>query len=67
MIRTPSDLNEYRGDLRRALDNEFLGETLARFTELFTRNRNAAVADLDFEAAAQGVARLKDQAIPRLM
>ncbi len=67
MISTPSDPARYRDQLRRALADDFLGDTLARFTQLFGRNRSRALEGLDFEALSQEVAQVKDQALEQMM
>jgi iron-sulfur cluster protein len=57
---------QYHQRLRRALDNRFLGQTLARFQAHVRKARAAAFAELDFPALAAQVAQAKDAALPRL-
>lgn len=67
MIHTPDNLRDYRAELARALDNDFLRTTLLNFARSYRDSRAAAFAGLDFKALAQGIAEAKDQARPRLM
>ncbi len=67
MISTPSDPARYRDQLRRALADDFLGDTLARFTRIFGQNRSRALEGLDFASLRDQVARVKDQALQGMM
>lgn len=67
MRYTPSDLKQYRAQLKEALDNEFLGKTLDAFTGIVRQRRDASFEGMDFPALAAEVGRMKDAALPRLM
>lgn len=67
MRTTPSDLKQYRAQLRQALQNQFLGQTLAKFTSLYRQRRADTYAELDFTALAAEVAGIKDASLSRLL
>ena len=56
----------YHQRLQGALDNRFLGQTLARFQTHYRVARTAGFAGLDFPALAEGVGEAKDAAIGHL-
>ncbi|BEQ15744.1 L-lactate dehydrogenase (quinone) large subunit LdhH [Desulfoferula mesophila] len=56
----------YHQSLKGALDNRFLGQTLARFQTHYRGARAAGFAGLDFPALAEGVGEAKDAAIGHL-
>ncbi|RJX35876.1 MAG: 4Fe-4S dicluster domain-containing protein [Desulfarculus sp.] len=66
MRSTPADSRQYRAQLRRALDNQFLRQTLAGFAARNRQQRAETFAGLDFAALAQEVARIKDDSLSRL-
>jgi iron-sulfur cluster protein len=67
MIKTPHDLPTYKKQLKRALENKFLGTALANFAAAFPAARANAFAGLDFEELRRGIAEAKDQALPNIM
>jgi len=66
MIKTPSDLKEYKKDVRVALKNTFLGTTLDNFATAFRASRANAFAGIDFEALTREIAAGKDETIPNM-
>ncbi len=66
MIKTPSDIKEYRKNLKNALGNQFLGTTLDTFASAYPASRENAFAGIDFDALACDIAKAKDEAIPNL-
>ena len=66
MITTPSDLKIYRKDLRRALQNRFLGATLENFAAAFKTSRLKAFEGIDLDTLVTEIAAGKDAAIPYL-
>jgi iron-sulfur cluster protein len=66
MITTPSDLKTYKRDLRRALQNQFLGATLDNFATAFKASRAKAFEEIDLETLIAEIAAGKDAAIPYL-
>jgi len=61
-----SSCRAYHDRVRAALDNEFLGQTLARFQDHYRGARQAGFEGLDFAALSQEVAQAKDAALSRL-
>ena len=57
---------EYHQRLKGALDNTFLGQTLARFQGNYRGSREAGFAGMDFSALATEVGAAKDAALGRL-
>ncbi|MBU1277175.1 MAG: LUD domain-containing protein [Proteobacteria bacterium] len=57
---------EYHQRLKEALDNRFLGQTLARFQGNYRGSREAGFAGMDFPALAAEVGAAKDAALGRL-
>ena len=66
MITTPSDLKAYKSDLKRALQNQFLGTTLDNFATAFKASRSKAFEGIDLDALIAEIAAGKDAAIPYL-
>ena len=66
MITTPSDLKTYKKDLKRALQNQFLGATLDNFATAFKASRTKAFEGIDLDALIAEIAAGKDAAIPYL-
>lgn len=66
MISTPSDLKTYRKDLKRALQNQFLGNTLDHFATAYRASRTKAFEGIDLTTLTAEIARDKDAAIPYL-
>ncbi|MEW5913810.1 MAG: L-lactate dehydrogenase (quinone) large subunit LdhH [Thermodesulfobacteriota bacterium] len=66
MRSTPADIKQYRAQLRRALENQFLRQTLSSFTTRNRQRRAESFAGLDFAALAAEVAGIKENAISRL-
>ncbi|MCB2192284.1 MAG: LUD domain-containing protein [Deltaproteobacteria bacterium] len=56
----------YHQRLKGALNNQFLGQTLARFQTHYRGARAAGFEGMDFPALATGVGEAKDEAISRL-
>jgi iron-sulfur cluster protein len=66
MITTPSDLKTYKKDLKRALQNQFLGATLDNFATAFKASRQKAFEGIDLDTLIAEIAAGKDAAIPYL-
>ncbi len=66
MITTPSDLKTYKNDLKRALQNQFLGATLDNFATAFKASRTKAFEGIDLDTLIAEIAQGKDEAIPYL-
>jgi iron-sulfur cluster protein len=66
MITTPDNLEEYKGQLRRAMKNRFLGTTLDNFAAAYRMSRANAFAGMDLEGLIDEIARGKDGSIPVL-
>jgi iron-sulfur cluster protein len=66
MIATPHNLKEYKGQLRRALQNQFLGITLDNFATAYRTSRANAFAGMDLDSLIGEIAKGKDAAIPHL-
>lgn len=66
MITTPSDVKTYRKDLKRAVQNQFLGTTLDNFATAFRASRAKAFEGMDLDALIAEIAQGKDAAIPQL-
>ena len=66
MITTPSDLKTYKKDLKRALQNQFLGATLDNFATAFKASRTKAFEGIDLDTLIAEIAQGKDAAIPYL-
>lgn len=66
MITTPSDLKTYKKDLKRALQNQFLGATLDNFATAFKASRTKAFEGIDLDTLIAEIAQGKDEAIPYL-
>ena len=66
MITTPSDMKTYKGDLKRALHNQFLGTTLDNFATAFKTSRLKAFEGIDLDTLVAEIAQGKDAAIPYL-
>src|SRR5512136_1564785 len=66
MITTPSDLKTYKKDLKRALQNQFLGATLDNFATAFRASRLKAFEGIDLDTLVAEIAAGKDAAIPYL-
>ncbi|NLI80471.1 MAG: LUD domain-containing protein [Deltaproteobacteria bacterium] len=66
MITTPSDVREYRRDLKRALRNQFLGNTLETFASAFRISRARAFEGIDLPGLIGEIAEGKDASIQRL-
>ena len=56
MITTPSDLKTYKKDLKRALQNQFLGATLDNFATAFKASRTKAFEGIDLDALIAEIA-----------
>lgn len=66
MISTPHDVKEYRGHLKKALKNTFLGTTLDNFATAYRASRAKAFEGMDLEGLIQEIAEGKDASIPFL-
>ena len=66
MITTPHNVKEYRGQLKKALKNEFLGITLDNFATTYKASRAKAFEGTDLENLIQEIAQGKDASIPYL-
>lgn len=67
MSQTPSDPKQYRRQLRAALGNHFLGQTLANFAQAYGKSRRSVFQGQDFTKMAKAVVQAKDASLPRLM
>ena len=56
MITTPSDPKTYRQDLKRALQNQFLGGTLDTFSTAYKASRAKAFEGMDLDALIAEIA-----------
>lgn len=59
-------MKEYKADLREALDDKFLRETLDKFAVAYRANRAAVFANMDEKAVIAEIAAAKDDAIARM-
>jgi iron-sulfur cluster protein len=66
MITTPSDHKTYNKDLKRALQNQFLGATLDNFATAFKASRAKAFEGIDLDMLIAEIAEGKDASILRL-
>ncbi|MBZ4658733.1 MAG: protein of unknown function cysteine-rich region domain protein [Desulfacinum sp.] len=66
MIRTPGDVKTYRKELREALQNTFLRQTLDNFAAAYRESRAKAFEGMDLEGLIADIASRKDSALPRL-
>jgi iron-sulfur cluster protein len=66
MITTPQNIKEYRGQLKKALKNEFLGITLDNFAASYRISRAKAFEGINLEELIQDIAKGKDDSIPCL-
>ncbi len=65
-IQAPQDVKTYRRQLRRALDNAFLRQTLDTFAAAYRESRARAFEGIDLEGLIADIARRKAAALPRL-
>ena len=66
MFDTPENLKDYRRQLDKALDNEFLGQALDAFFKAYRANRPKVFEGMDFDAAAAEIGSIKDAGLPKL-
>jgi iron-sulfur cluster protein len=66
MIDTAQNLKEYKKRLRRALDNDFLRNTLGNFATAFKESRARALAGVDLPELRRQIAQGKDEVLSRL-
>lgn len=66
MITTPNNVKTYRVDLKKALQNTFLGTTLGNFATAYKASRTKAFDGMDLDGVIAEIARDKDAAIPYL-
>ncbi len=66
MIDTPHTVRKYKAQLRQALENKFLGQTLDNFASAYKTSRANAFAGMDLEGMIREIAKGKDAAIPYL-
>lgn len=66
MNREPRTRKKYRKELGEALGNAFLSRTLDNFAAAYPASRAAALEGFDFEAMAEGIAAMRDAALPHL-
>ncbi len=66
MITTPSDIKIYRKDLKRALQNQFLGTTLDNFATAFKASRTKAFEGINLDTLIAEIAEGKDASIIHL-
>ncbi len=64
--QAPQDVKTYRRQLRRALDNAFLRQTLDTFAAAYRESRARAFEGIDLEGLIADIARRKASALPRL-
>lgn len=65
-MQTARDLKEYKGELKSALNNEFLREAMDKFAVAYRASREKAFAGMDLETLVREVAQGKDQAMARM-
>ena len=65
-MQTARNLKAYKKEVRGALDNTFLRETLDKFAVAYRSGRAKAFGDIDIKALVDEIAEAKDQAIGQL-
>jgi len=65
-MQTARDLKEYRGELKSALDNEFLRTAMDNFAVAYRASRAKAFAGMDVDGLVREIALAKDQAMARM-
>ncbi|MDL2226072.1 LUD domain-containing protein [Deltaproteobacteria bacterium OttesenSCG-928-M10] len=65
-MQTAANLKEYKAELKQALDDEFLRQTLDKFAVAYRANRAAVFADIDEKELIAEIARAKDESMARL-
>lgn len=65
-MQTARNLKDYKKDIKGALDNGFLGETLDRFAVAYRSGRINAFDGLDVDALVAEIAAAKDQSIQQM-
>jgi len=65
-MQTARNLKAYKKEVRGALDNTFLRETLDKFAVAYRSGRAKAFGDIDIKALVNEIADAKDQAIGQL-
>ena len=65
-MQTARNLKEYKKDVKGALDNEFLRETLDKFAVAYRTGRATAFAGMDVDGLVAEIAAAKDQALQQL-
>lgn len=65
-MQTARNLKEYKKDVKGALDNEFLRETLDKFAVAYRTGRANAFAGMDVDGLVGEIAAAKDQALKRM-
>ncbi len=66
MIRTATNIKSYKKELKQALENSFLNETLENFGASYKISRENAFKGIDFESLRDTIAKAKDKALSRL-
>ncbi len=66
MIHTPSNIKSYKKEIKQALENSFLNETLENFGASYKISRENAFKGIDFDELKNAIAKAKDEALPRL-
>ncbi len=65
-MQTARNLKAYKKEVRGALDNTFLRETLDKFAVAYRSGRAKAFGDIDIRSLVDEIAEAKDQAIGQL-
>ncbi|MDL2316130.1 LUD domain-containing protein [Desulfovibrio sp. OttesenSCG-928-A18] len=65
-MQTAKNMKEYHEELKEALDNAYLRETLDKFAVAYKANRAAIFADLNERELIRDIAKAKDAALPNL-
>ncbi len=66
MIRPPRNIPSYRKELKKALENSFLRETLDAFASAYRESRAKAFRGIDLPALTREIGLRKDAALPQL-
>ena len=65
-MQTAKNMKEYHSDLREALNDAFLRETLDKFAVAYRGNRAAIFADINEKELIAEIAEAKDESLGRL-
>ena len=65
-MQTATNMKGYHADLKDALDDKFLRETLDKFAVAYKANRQAIFADINEKDLIAEIAAAKDEALPKM-